>query len=216
MMAINVIINCYRNEFAACKKNWVVFCKSHNMTVIDAINFYRGKPVAENGHLKRVRNVPFALFMANLLSIAPQIRASKDFEDLLVILGTVKVKYIGVLTLYDTALLLSHCSDKKHKAGPKYIYSHAGAEDGLLAICSPVIKKKCKGKSNGGDKYEIIDLPSPFMASKLSEAQLESLFCTCLECWKKGKTMVAPKGACKNAASCMCKLTPPCCFRKLH
>lgn len=117
-----------------------------------------------NNHQRRLKKESIKNFVEKLIEKSTELQETKDFNSLLGIVESCKVKGIGELACYDTANRIG-C-----KVGifPDKIYLHAGTKKGAEKLLGYRIKKGFIDKS---------ELPEPFKSSKLDCAELEDILC---------------------------------------
>jgi hypothetical protein len=98
----------------------------------------------------------------------------KNFEELLVFLDNMDVKYFGELSVYDVALCIGLMFDIL----PKKVYSHAGPRNSLKYILGSQYSQKVKKLNNNQIEYiEVKDMPKEF--TKLADTPYLIEDCLC-------------------------------------
>lgn len=117
-----------------------------------------------NNHQKRLKKKAINDFIEELTKKALEIKKAKNFNSLIQIVESCKVKGIGELACYDTANRIG-C---KIGVYPDKIYLHAGTKKGAEKLFGKKLSKRFIEKS---------ELPEPFKSSELDCAELEDVLC---------------------------------------
>jgi len=116
-------------------------------------------------HQRRLKKNTLKNFKKKLIKKKDKIQNVKTFDELFKIVEECKVKGIGDLTIYDTALRIG----AKLGLTPEVIYLHAGTKEGA---------KKLLNKKRFTSKFICKEsLPTPFLDKDLTPAHLEDILC---------------------------------------
>ncbi len=170
MNAHLAIINAYKQKRRHRTEPWISACieQKHLSLVIklaaNASKGAKGKYGDKHPHQYRIPCVILESFFINLLQIEDNVSACKSFDELLQLIEKVKVKGIGALTIYDTALRIG----ANLQLRPDRIYLHAGTKAGAEKLLSKKIREAFIFKE---------DLPTSFSSSDLECWEIEDLLC---------------------------------------
>ncbi len=160
------IINHYTRWRKENPDTWIDYT-IEQQDILSAINVAaksENKDGKRNNHQRRLKKDSIDKFVNNLSKKNKELCETLDFESLLGIVESCKVKGIGELACYDTANRIG-C---KIGVFPDKIYLHAGTREGAERLFGMRIKKKFIEKS---------ELPEPFKSSELDCAELEDVLC---------------------------------------
>ena len=97
-------------------------------------------------------------------SIINELKRCKTFDDIMVIVYTLKIKNFNSLSVYDTSLRLGAIFNLY----PKVIYLHAGATEGAVKLLG-------KETYNKNTKYFIDDQSYPYVEKSIFPEELQIL-----------------------------------------
>jgi hypothetical protein len=153
---------CWRNENP---DKWIIDCKNSNSLEIAIRLAATGRNLKgqKHGHQNLIPPVKLDIFASCIIKKLDQVAQVRNFDELIAIIESCRVKGVGELAVYDTANRIGNYIG----IFPDKIYLHRGTRAGAKLLL-------------GGIKSKYItkeQLPIPLQTSDLSNAELEDILC---------------------------------------
>lgn len=162
---INEVIHAYKENYGPDTERCTKYAKSQK-TFVNALKA-AALSVDENGirdsHQNRISKLVLDLWYDAVVQNTMTLKKANNFDAIHEILEKARIKGIGKLTIYDTAIRIAAYKN----IYPDKIYIHAGTKIGI---------KNLIGKTSSKYIFKS-DLPKEFQRSEITCAEIENLLC---------------------------------------